>query len=191
MAARMKGIRVRVVASAPVAPRKDSHRRPAVWIFGLVFLLAAGLSLPVATGAVYRYQPFPPVASTSAEKASHEPQNQETRRLERSLHALAPARNYIVVDTSRNQLYVKKGDQIVYQATCSTGSGLLLKDPRDERQWIFDTPHGYFRVFRKAVDPIWTKPDWAFIEEGKPEPRSLAERRDKNTLGDYALYFGD
>jgi L,D-transpeptidase ErfK/SrfK len=184
----MRGLRIRVI-SAPADPPRGS-RRPLVWVTALVFLLTAGLALPVVTGAVYRYQPFPSSASVPDPQASgHE--NEALRRLERSLRLLIPARNYIVVDTSQNQLYVRKGDEVLYQATCSTGSGLLLRDPEDGRQWIFDTPRGYFRVFRKAVNPIWTKPDWAFIEEGKPVPRSLAERRDEDTLGDYALYFGN
>ncbi|HEX9724889.1 MAG TPA: L,D-transpeptidase [Vicinamibacteria bacterium] len=184
-----RGVRVRVVP-APGNRTKNSQRRPWVWILGLAFLLAAGLALPVVTGALYQYRPFPSGAPSSVEEtASHD--NEMARRLEGSLRSLEPRRNYIVVDTSQNQLYVRKGDQIVYQATCSTGSGLLLRDPGQERQWIFDTPRGYFQVARKAVDPTWTKPDWAFIEEGKPVPRSLAERRDEDTLGDYALYFGD
>ena len=52
-------------------------------------------------------------------------------------------------------------------------------------------PHGRFEVLRKKRDPVWTKPDWAFVEEGKPLPESWSERRDDETLGDFALYFGD
>ena len=40
-------------------------------------------------------------------------------------------------------------------------------------------------------DPVWNKPDWAFIEEGQPIPRDAAERVDTYSLGDYALYLGD
>jgi L,D-transpeptidase YbiS len=46
-------------------------------------------------------------------------------------------------------------------------------------------------VIRKAEDPVWTKPDWAFVEEGKAVPDKWSERRDYDTLGDYALYLGD
>ena len=185
---RIQGVRIRVVGASGNPP-ENSERRPWVWIFGLAFLLAAGLALPVVTGAVYQYQPFPTGTPSLVEGPNRD--NEVTRRLERSLRALEPGRNYIVVDTSQNQLYVRKGEEIIYQATCSTGSGLLLRDPGTERQWIFDTPRGYFQVVRKVVNPTWTKPDWAFIEEGKPVPWSLAERRDEDTLGDYALHFGD
>ena len=32
-------------------------------------------------------------------------------------------------------------------------------------------------MIRKAEDPVWTKPDWAFVEEGKPVPGKWSERR--------------
>ena len=37
---------------------------------------------------------------------------------------------------------------------------------------------------------MWKKPDWAFVEEGKPIPRNPAERFEYGTLGEYALYLG-
>ncbi len=86
---------------------------------------------------------------------------------------------------------MKRRDKILLEAICSTGSGTLLKDPDTQREWLFETPRGRFRVIRKAEDPVWTKPDWAFVEEGKPVPGKWSERRDPNTLGDYALYLGD
>ncbi|MGH9336688.1 MAG: L,D-transpeptidase, partial [Vicinamibacteria bacterium] len=98
---------------------------------------------------------------------------------------------YIVVDTAQNKLYVKRRDKTLHEAVCSTGSGGLLKDPNQDRQWVFETPRGTFRVIRKAADPVWTKPDWAFVEEGKAVPGEWSQRRDYDTLGDYALYFGD
>ena len=43
----------------------------------------------------------------------------------------------------------------------------------------------------KLVNPTWIKPDWAFIEEGEKPPKDFNERIDNDTLGDYALGFGD
>lgn len=115
----------------------------------------------------------------------------EIRRLRSRIQSFRPRGIYIVVDTSRNRLYVKKAERTLLEASCSTGSGLLLRDPTTDRQWIFDTPRGLFHVRRKASDPVWTKPDWAFIEEGRPVPERWRERLDEDTLGEYALYFGD
>ena len=190
-----QGVRLRLVSSGNGSSAASGRSSAWVLVVWLAALLAAVLALPVVTGALYHYDPFPSETGSRKEATLSETEPEqalsEALRLERALHALQPGRNHIVVDTSQNQLYVKKGDQILYQAVCSTGSGMLLRDPGQERQWIFDTPRGFFRVFRKAVNPIWTKPDWAFVEEGKPVPGSLAERRDEDTLGDYALYFGD
>jgi len=41
-------------------------------------------------------------------------------------------------------------------------------------------------------NPIWAKPDWAFIEEGyEPPPPGARDRFDDFSLGDYGLYMGD
>jgi L,D-transpeptidase YbiS len=74
---------------------------------------------------------------------------------------------------------------------CSTGTGIVLRDPRNGRQWIFDTPLGERVVERKVKNPIWAKPDWAFVEEGYLPPKDPSERFDSVSLGDYALYIGD
>jgi L,D-transpeptidase YbiS len=112
------------------------------------------------------------------------------KRTERSIAAMVPGSVYIVVDTAQNKLYVKKRDQVP-RGALPTGSGGLLGTRNGDRQWVFETPRGAFRVIRKAEDPVWTKPDWAFVEEGKSVPNNWSERRDYDTLGDYALYLGD
>ena len=54
-----------------------------------------------------------------------------------------------------------------------------------------NTIRGEFAVQRKIVNPVWTKPDWAFIEDGEPIPRKFADRLDPDVLGDYAMAIGD
>jgi L,D-transpeptidase YbiS len=115
----------------------------------------------------------------------------DLRRSRAKLASLVPRDVYVVVDVERNRLYLKREQQVLLEATCSTGSGMLLQEPTGNRRWVFDTPRGIFRVHRKAVDPVWTKPDWAFIEEGKSPPTQWSDRIDRDTLGKYALYFGD
>ena len=115
----------------------------------------------------------------------------ETEKLRKQLASMSPRSVHIVVDTSHNRLFVKKGNEVLLEAVCSTGSGGRLKDPDSDREWLFETPRGVHRVREKKRDPVWTKPDWAFIEEAKPVPKEWSERRDTETLGDYALYFGD
>jgi L,D-transpeptidase YbiS len=110
--------------------------------------------------------------------------------LRQRLQSLTPNGVYIVIDTGRNRLYLKRGDQTIREAVISSGSGSILKDPSGKRQWIFDTPRGEHQVKSKAVAPLWTRPDWAFIEEGEAIPKDPRKRIEEGVLGDYALGFG-
>jgi L,D-transpeptidase YbiS len=107
------------------------------------------------------------------------------------LAALRPRGRYVVIDTSRNRLLVYDGETLLREAVCSTGSGTVLVHPSGKKVWTFDTPLGERRVIRKVRDPIWTKPDWAFVEEGFEPPENYSLRVDRVSLGDYALYLGD
>ena len=113
------------------------------------------------------------------------------KKLLTKVSRFSPRGVYIVVDTGSNKLYLMDGERILRTASCSTGSGSRLVDIAGKRVWVFNTPRGEFEVQRKVVKPVWTKPDWAFIEEGQPLPRDAAERVDTYSLGDYALYLGD
>jgi lipoprotein-anchoring transpeptidase ErfK/SrfK len=111
--------------------------------------------------------------------------------LRQRLKSLTPDKIYIVIDTGRNKLYLKKGDRTIREAVISSGSGSILKDPAGKRQWIFDTPRGEHQVKKKFVAPVWTRPDWAFIEEGEAIPKDPRKRVEEGVLGDYALGFGN
>ncbi|TAJ07603.1 MAG: L,D-transpeptidase [Nitrospirae bacterium] len=111
--------------------------------------------------------------------------------LKRQLAQLAPEGHYIVVDTARNKLQVKRRDDTVLDAVASTGSGTILDAPgKPGTRWVFDTPRGEFKVQSRLTNPVWVKPDWAFLEEGLGVPTDPAQRLEPGTLGDYALGFG-
>ena len=113
------------------------------------------------------------------------------KSLSRQLTQLMPGQPYIVVDTARNHLYIKRRDRVMLDALASTGSGTILDKPGETKgQWIFDTPRGEFTVQSKLINPVWVKPDWAFIEEGLAVPRSQADRIEPGVLGEYAVGFG-
>lgn len=113
------------------------------------------------------------------------------RSLSKQLTQLMPVQPYIVVDTARNHLYIKRRDQVMLDALASTGSGTILDKPGEAKgQWIFDTPRGEFIVQSKLVNPVWVKPDWAFVEEGLAIPKSAGDRIEPGVLGEYALGFG-
>ncbi len=106
------------------------------------------------------------------------------RRVKNDLHVL--------VDTRANKLYVKKGLTLLWEADCSVGRGGILKDKVTGRRWEFVTPRGQFDVREKIEKPIWTKPDWAFVEESKAvPPPDDASRHVEGELGGYVLNLGD
>lgn len=133
-----------------------------------------------------------PMAIRSLEKGVSRLQS-EVRKADQKLARLAPRGNYIVVDSANNRLWLKRGTEVLREATCSTGSGRVLEDPTGGRSWTFSTPRGEFKVQSRLENPMWRKPDWAFIEEGEPVPgrKDAVERFEDGVLGAYALAFGD
>ena len=113
-------------------------------------------------------------------------------KLQKKAQELLPEEPYIVVDTNANpnRLFLKEGERILLDAVCSTGKGDTLRDDKG-RVWIFKTPLGVRTVKRKKLEPIWTKPDWAFIEDNEPIPKDRSKRLEEGVLGDYALDIGD
>ena len=116
----------------------------------------------------------------------------DIERLEAALNGLMDEKPHIVIDTVHNRLQVWHRNRLLEEAVCATGSGkILLSDKR--KLWRFNTPKGRFEIRRKVVNPIWMKPEWAFVEAGREVPVLPwdFERLDPVTLGKYALELGD
>lgn len=96
----------------------------------------------------------------------------------------------ITIDVSTNTAYLFRDGELVRKSAAATGSDKVLRQGR--RIWWFRTPRGRHEVVRKIADPVWTKPDWAFVEEGKPVPPPDSPlRKERGTMGKYALDLGD
>lgn len=96
---------------------------------------------------------------------------------------------YVVIRLAENHLYVMRGNTLVWSAPVATGTGFRLEGAG--RAWKFDTPRGVFRVQHKEKNPVWIKPDWAFVKEGKPiPPLDSPLRREEGMLGTSAIYIG-
>jgi len=107
------------------------------------------------------------------------------------LNDLMPDKAYILINTATNRFVLRNSRDTIRTGMCSTGKDEILIYPNGTRK-PFKTPKGMFVVQLKRKDPVWTKPDWAFIEEGlKPPSARSAERYDDATLGSYALNIGD
>jgi lipoprotein-anchoring transpeptidase ErfK/SrfK len=172
-----------------IIPPPPPPDRWLIWIGGAVVLFALTvLVLQTALGTrTTVYEVDRRAAYCSADTADPRAEQRAADRLA----ALRPRGRHIVIDTYRNRLLVYDGDTLLHEAVCSTGSGTVLVHPSGKKVWTFDTPLGERRVISKVKDPIWTKPDWAFIEEGFEPPKDPSLRVDRVSLGDYALYLGD
>ena len=96
----------------------------------------------------------------------------------------------ITVDASTNTAYLFRDGELVRSSKVATGMNKVLR--KGGRTWLFRTPRGRHIVVGKIVDPIWRKPDWAFVEEGKAVPPADSPKRQvRGKMGKYALDLGD
>ena len=170
---------------AASAPRRRRSRAciliPALFLFlvglAVLFFLSTGISRTVFTPdavAAGAQPPLPPVKGDA-----------------KKLKAQLPERPYIAIDRTNNILWLRAADgELIRQVVVSAGSGGILEEPNGKRQWIFDTPLGEFKIKGIQENPVWTKPDWAFIEDGEPIPHNQSERAEAGMLGEYAMALG-
>lgn len=114
----------------------------------------------------------------------------EVNGFETRFKKLTPRMPYIIINTTQNEFRLFSGKGEIRSGFCSTGSYTKLYT--EKKSWIFKTPRGVRRIIGKVANPVWTKPDWAFIEEGLPvPPPGHPSRYESGVLGDYALALGD
>lgn len=112
-------------------------------------------------------------------------------KLDKKLDAFLPHIPYIVVNTTKNCFFLyDKNGVLVREGFCSSGSYTKLVS--EKKTWIFKTPRGRMTVLAKTENPVWSKPDWAFIEEGLPVPKAGdPSRYESGVLGKYKLSMAD
>jgi hypothetical protein len=104
--------------------------------------------------------------------------------------AISRGRYAVVVDVDASRLYYVRGRQILWSAVAGVGTGLRLSTDQDA--WDFSTPNGTFHVQHKALEPVWSAPDWYFIENNLPvPPQGDPKRLFPGDLGAAAVYLGD
>lgn len=116
----------------------------------------------------------------------------EISKLQSKLDKYTPTGGYFVVNTTENHFYLYKGKELIRQGVCSTGKNEKLVVEGKKKAYTFYTPFGVRTVQRKVPNPVWSKPDWAFIEDGMPiPPPGHSSRFESGTLGAYKLELGD
>ncbi len=173
------------------------------WTFILAIILSIGIIIPMAEnfytlqGFVNRFLPQKSLNYTAGRIGVDKLKEykaglvKENAKLSNSLENFIPKQNYLIINTSGNDFVLMNKQEVIRKGKCSTGSYTMLKG-KDEKQWVFKTPRGMLKILKKIKDPVWKKPDWAFIEEGLPVPSSNhPSRYETGTLGDYSLHLGD
>jgi len=130
--------------------------------------------------------------TTDNELTDKESIEAEISGLQGKLDALTPKNAYMIVNTSDNHFYLYKGNQLIREGICSTGKNEKLVSEERNYEHIFHTPYGVRKVLRKATNPVWKKPDWAYIEDGLPIPGpNHPSRWETGTLGAYKIEIAD
>jgi L,D-transpeptidase YbiS len=109
----------------------------------------------------------------------------------RMLDSLGIRTPSLVIDVAscRFRLYDSRR-RVVRQGPCATGMDSTLQAP-DGRIWRFATPRGLRHIHNKSPNPVWYRPDWFYIEEGRtPPPPEDPDRLATGMLGEFALDVG-
>jgi lipoprotein-anchoring transpeptidase ErfK/SrfK len=115
----------------------------------------------------------------------------DIQRLSRKYSAFTSGQSYIVINTTDNRFFLYQSKKLIREGFCSSGSYTMLQTTGNKK-WVFKTPKGKYWIQGKTTNPVWKKPDWAFVEEGLPiPPRDDFSRYEYGVLGDYALAIGD
>jgi lipoprotein-anchoring transpeptidase ErfK/SrfK len=117
--------------------------------------------------------------------------SKDIQRLSRKFNAYTSGQSYIVINTTDNKFFLYRNKKLIREGFCSSGSYTMLQTEGDKK-WVFKTPKGKYWIRGKTTNPVWKKPDWAFVEEGLPvPPQDDYSRYEYGVLGDYALAIGD
>jgi len=115
----------------------------------------------------------------------------DLRNLSWKYNSYTSGQSYLVINTTDNRFQLFRNKKMIREGFCSSGSYKMLQT-EEGKSWIFKTPKGKFTIKDKRINPVWTRPDWAFVEEGLPVPsRNHPSRYEYGVLGDYALGLGD
>lgn len=195
----MRGLRLWGRVQTDPARRGQDGRDPAAWIRPLAAGAALAGAIWVTGFPGYAMEPVGAAEAADASGAEDGPRSPYLDSLERvvarheaKLRSAAPRNTYVAIDRANNRLWVRRGSEVSLEAVVSTGSGTILRESGGEgRTWTFDTPAGRFQILAERRNPVWVKPDWAFLEEGLQPPATLADRREPGSLGEWALDLGD
>lgn len=165
----------------------------AVLILGILFFAAMVLfAIPKFQESTFALTGLSAGYSGSQDGADKATIEEEVSKLQKKLDLCTPSNSYLVVNTSDNHFYLYKGKQLIRDGVCSTGKNEKLVSAERNYTHEFYTPFGVRKILRKSPNPVWKRPDWAYIEDGLPIPGpNDPSRWETGTLGAYKLEIGD
>lgn len=162
-------------------------------VVGAIFFVSMVLfAIPALQESPFVLPRFSGSSEGTSTTANRESLENEITKLQDQLDKYIPTGAYFVVNTSDNHFFLYKGTELIRQGVCSTGKNERLVSAERNYEHVFHTPFGVRKVLRKQPNPVWKKPDWAFIEDGMPIPSpNDPSRWETGTLGAYKLEIGD
>jgi len=162
----------------------DSIANGGKWVWGLLILFALAATGSVALvnqTAVARYERDvnrmvfnDNLGVLEQVKAKLGTTEDSLKRLVTESPTVAPNQPFIVVSIAENQLWYKRGNEVLFNARVATGSGKTLISGSGGQQYKFETPRGRLTVQDKEVDPAWVPPDWHFQEQANKKGLGIA-----------------
>jgi len=189
--------------------REKLDEKPGLKALLLIFTAVLSILFAVAFTAFFIIYAVPEITEITSGHSTVFIQNKELRqstaykkqmnqvssdiqRLARKYNAYTSGQSYIVINTTENRFSLYQNKKLVRAGFCSSGSYTMLQSQGSKKKWIFKTPKGKYAIQGKTTNPVWKKPDWAFVEEGLPIPsKDDPSRWESGVLGDYALALGD
>ena len=84
-------------------------------------------------------------------------------RLEAKTEEMVPGdKPYLVVSLAERRVWYFQGQDTIFTAPVAVGSGATLTINGETKRFV--TPRGVMSITHKELDPVWTPPNWHYIE---------------------------
>lgn len=166
--------------ATPLAPRYRFTSVSVIVMLAALALLLAGQAVRTADTA----------GTLTARNQELDEELQATRAELAGLRSRLDSDFRITLDRKHYTMTLLRGDEVIRRMPCAIGRGDYS---RNGRAFDFNTPIGRRRVLAKDENPIWYRPDWAWLERGDTLPEHLTreQRAVEGMLGKFRLDLGE
>lgn len=95
---------------------------------------------------------------------------------------------YLGIDTQAKKLRFYYGNTVLREGDVEIGEGRTIAGP-DGKSWTFVPVKGAFPVEGKLVDHSWAVPEWLYVMNQQPIPKSRPSI--KGGIGEYVILLGN